>query len=106
VILSSIIISYCLLFIIINNNLLPHPPDILMDAMVWAPIVSRCVYHDVPLSKFELLTKKYIYSGTSGGCSAAFFTPDQTFKQVACQVNNVRAANLTIFPKKRELLDI
>ena len=39
-------------------------------------------------NKFELLTK---FSGTSASCSTAFMSPDETYKQVACQVDNVCA---------------
>ena len=58
-----------------------------MDAMVRVPIVSRCP-HVIYCNKFELLTK---ISGTSASCSTAFMSPDQTYKQVACQVDNVCA---------------
>ena len=58
-----------------------------MDAMVRVPIVSRCP-HVIYCNNFELLTK---ISGTSASCSTAFMSPDQTYKQVACQVDNVCA---------------
>ena len=63
-----------------------------MDAMVRVPIVSRCA-HVTYWNKFELLTK---ISGTNASCSTAFMSPDQTYKQVACQVDDV-CAKLAIF---------
>lgn len=54
-----------------------------MDAMVQVPIVSH-VYPTVQI----FLTK---ISGTSATCTTAFTNPDQTDKQVACQVDNVCA---------------
>ena len=71
-----------------------------MDVMVQAPIVSRYIPYTSLISKFELLTKKKLeyLLGTSASCSTAFTSPDQTFKQVACQVDNVCA----LFPKQKK----
>ena len=63
--------------------------------MVRAPVVSRSVHVTMD---YEIINRKKI-SGTSGGCGSAFRTPDQTFQQVACQVENV-CAQSWLFPKK------